>query len=184
MRLRDLVVVCVIVIGTGFAVSAEAAAWRFGYADLDGDPSISASVLNLHGYDVASVADARAEDAITGRIAVDFGTEGGFRTTLGRTSETESAAGASDLFGLAFAALSDPGANPSTLYFHSWARYVDAAKRTGGSDLVDPLVADLISVIDNFLSPVPIPASLPLFGAAIAGLGILGWRRKRLAKPI
>ncbi len=28
------------------------------------------------------------------------------------------------------------------------------------------------------VAPVPIPAALPLFGAALAGLGIVGWRKR------
>ena len=31
------------------------------------------------------------------------------------------------------------------------------------------------------ISPVPLPAALPLFGSALAMLGIVGWRRKRRA---
>jgi len=29
------------------------------------------------------------------------------------------------------------------------------------------------------VSPVPIPAALPLFAAALSGLGLLGWRKKK-----
>lgn len=32
------------------------------------------------------------------------------------------------------------------------------------------------------LSVVPLPAALPLFGSALAGLGLLGWRRRVLAR--
>lgn len=31
------------------------------------------------------------------------------------------------------------------------------------------------------VSPVPLPAALPLFGAALAGMGLLGWRRRTAA---
>jgi hypothetical protein len=30
----------------------------------------------------------------------------------------------------------------------------------------------------TMVAPVPIPAALPLFGAALAGLGIVGWRKR------
>ncbi|GMQ87922.1 MAG: hypothetical protein BMS9Abin08_1136 [Gammaproteobacteria bacterium] len=33
----------------------------------------------------------------------------------------------------------------------------------------------------DFISPVPIPAALPLFLSALTGLGFIGWRGKRLA---
>ena len=31
------------------------------------------------------------------------------------------------------------------------------------------------------VAPIPIPAALPLFATALAGMGLIGWRRKRLA---
>jgi len=35
---------------------------------------------------------------------------------------------------------------------------------------------------DNIvLSPIPLPAALPLFATALSGMGLLGWRRKRKA---
>ena len=34
-------------------------------------------------------------------------------------------------------------------------------------------------VAEIFASPVPIPAALPLFATAIAGLGLVGWRKKK-----
>ncbi len=58
-------------------------------------------------------------------------------------------------------------------------------------DLCDSswLVAGIVGLTrgdDNFwavptLSPVPLPAALPLFGSALAMLGIVGWRRRRQA---
>ena len=42
-----------------------------------------------------------------------------------------------------------------------------------GNSNSDPII--------NGPSPVPLPAALPLFGSALAMLGIVGWRRRRLA---
>ena len=36
----------------------------------------------------------------------------------------------------------------------------------------------------NNLSQVPLPATLPLFATGLAGLGLLGWRRKKKAAPL
>jgi hypothetical protein len=36
----------------------------------------------------------------------------------------------------------------------------------------------------NNLSQVPLPAALPLFASGLAGLGLLGWRRKKKAAPL
>ena len=42
----------------------------------------------------------------------------------------------------------------------------------------------LTEVVDNInftVSPVPLPAALPLFLAALSALGFCGWRRRRMA---
>jgi hypothetical protein len=35
--------------------------------------------------------------------------------------------------------------------------------------------------ISGLLAPIPLPATLPLFATGLAGLGLLGWRRKKAA---
>jgi hypothetical protein len=37
------------------------------------------------------------------------------------------------------------------------------------------------AVRDGDIAAVPLPAALPLFGSALAGLGLIGWRRRKLA---
>ena len=52
------------------------------------------------------------------------------------------------------------------------------ASLTGGS--TEGLTADF----DNLsvtITQTPLPAALPLFATGLAGLGLLGWRRKRKA---
>ena len=36
-------------------------------------------------------------------------------------------------------------------------------------------------VVSPTVSEVPLPAALPLFASGLAGLGLLGWRRKKKA---
>ena len=59
-----------------------------------------------------------------------------------------------------------------------WAPDVDA-----GGDLVTIILPSSTSTFwaNPTLAPVPLPAALPLFGSALAMLGIFGWRRKRRA---
>lgn len=48
--------------------------------------------------------------------------------------------------------------------------------------MIATLVADggqAISIRDAVVSPVPLPAALPLFAAAIGGMGLAGWRSRR-----
>ena len=44
-----------------------------------------------------------------------------------------------------------------------------------GVDLVQPYA------VPTLASAIPLPAALPLFGSALAMLGIIGWRRRRQA---
>ena len=44
------------------------------------------------------------------------------------------------------------------------------------------VISGMITVATT--SPVPLPATLPLFATGLAGLGLLGWRRKKKAAPL
>jgi len=43
------------------------------------------------------------------------------------------------------------------------------------------IVADIRNLVVTPISPIPLPAAFPLFATALAGMGLLGWRRKRKA---
>jgi hypothetical protein len=49
---------------------------------------------------------------------------------------------------------------------------------------ISPGVADDVGAVTGSANPTPLPAALPLFGTALGGLGLLGWRRKWKAQVI
>ena len=48
-----------------------------------------------------------------------------------------------------------------------------------GSD-ADSFTLDVVAPVTN----TPLPAGLPLFASGLAALGLLGWRRKRMARRV
>ncbi len=55
------------------------------------------------------------------------------------------------------------------------------ANSVGLGDNFNTYAVFSLSTNGNGVSPVPLPAALPLFGSALAMLGMVGWRRKRWA---
>jgi len=51
-----------------------------------------------------------------------------------------------------------------------------AGSWTAAGTQVDPM-----ALIGGTVSPVPLPAALPLFATGLGALGLLGWRRKEAA---
>lgn len=43
-------------------------------------------------------------------------------------------------------------------------------------------ISGTVTILSENVSPTPLPAALPLFGAALAGLGGVGWIRKKAGK--
>jgi len=54
---------------------------------------------------------------------------------------------------------------------------------TGGTTEADRLSKDFY-ISGAEVSPVPLPAALPLFATGLGGLGLLGWRRKKKAAAV
>ncbi len=51
----------------------------------------------------------------------------------------------------------------------------------GGINTACPITGANLGTYDLVVTHVPLPAALPLFGSALAMLGIVGWRRRRQA---
>ena len=105
----------------------------------------------------------------------------GIRTTYTETAEVWGGTGfdGTNLLG-AMLLGSITNINPTaTVLFggiYSFLMIVDTS--TGGSDR-DGFDINSISV-----AAVPLPAGIALLGAGLAGLGVMGWRKKRSAHPV
>ena len=62
-----------------------------------------------------------------------------------------------------------PNVNSEPFY----AKYEFASSFTGNA-------TNTVEKLSAVIKPVPIPAALPLFGAALAGLGVFGWRKRKV----
>jgi hypothetical protein len=70
-----------------------------------------------------------------------------------------------------------------------WTYFVLFVTATGSDTLTfsfmdNPAFIALDNVDVSAVAATPIPAALPLFATGLAGLGLLGWRRKRRAQAI
>jgi hypothetical protein len=73
-----------------------------------------------------------------------------------------------DLRGVEYSAIADGVTSLYDVWFQSGTYYENYTPLTSGTV--------------GSVSPVPLPPALPLFGAAIVGVGLLGWRKQRQAK--
>jgi hypothetical protein len=70
-----------------------------------------------------------------------------------------------------------------------WTNFVLFVTATGSDTLTfgfrdDPAYIALDNIDVSAVAATPLPAALPLFATGLAGLGLLGWRRKRRAQAI
>lgn len=61
------------------------------------------------------------------------------------------------------------------LFDASWVNLDSVSFTAGGNAAFDNIV------LDTTVTPVPLPAALPLFAGGLGLLGLFGWRRKRMA---
>jgi len=57
-------------------------------------------------------------------------------------------------------------------------RELEGKLEPGGGD-IKFIFADDFSFAQSTISPVPLPAALPLYGTGLAIMGFIGWHRKR-----
>ena len=199
MKFRQLAAAGAVASACVVSGAAQAATLNFDYSGLDGTnlitvvgtvttdaitPSISYSGAsgtgpNLFGYDVVSIAGTRTEDGVTQQITGLVGAAGTIQWVGPSTSPVSlqpgwyydnivygsNAPSGVDLRGVEYSAIA-PGGVTSLydVWFQSGTYYENYTPLTSGS-----------------VSPVPLPPALPLFGAAIVGVGLLGWRKQRQA---
>jgi MSHA biogenesis protein MshQ len=74
-----------------------------------------------------------------------------------------------------------PGIDSSAQFIWSNALLADPNGACGGDQIHGCTVDFSTPITPTTPSAVPLPAALPLFATGLAGLGLLGWRRKRKA---
>jgi hypothetical protein len=179
--------------------AAQASTYDFDYSGLDGTntinvvgtvttdavtPSVSysgasATGPNLKGYDVISIAGTRTEDGVTQQITGLVGSAGTVQWVAPSTNPVSlqpgwyydnivygsNAPSGVDLRGVEYSAIADGVTSLYDVWFQAGTYFENYTPLTSGS----------------VVSAVPLPPALPLFGAAIIGVGLLGWRKQRQA---
>jgi hypothetical protein len=195
MKLHQTLAACGILSASLLAVEAHAATLDFDYSGLDGTNTItvvgtvvtsgtaplvsysgaSGTGPNLFGYDVISIAGTRTENGVVQTISGLIGTAGTIQWVAPSTSPVSlepgwyydnviygsSSPSTVDYRGIEYAAIAGGVTSLYDVYFSSGTYFENYTPLTNGS-----------------VSAVPLPPTLPLFGAAIVGLGIFGWRRR------
>jgi hypothetical protein len=196
MNIRRTIAVSAVALASALSAQAEAATWNFSYTGVDGLNTIvetgtvttdnTAPLItyqgaggagpSLFGYDVVGIAGTRSEGGVTQQITGLVGTAG-FVQWVPPSSDPVSlepgwyydnifygSGGPSwvDLRGVEYAAISNGVTSLYDVYFAN-GTYFENYTPLGGAAV----------------SAAPLPAALPLFGAALVGLGIFGWRKRR-----
>jgi hypothetical protein len=204
MKLRQIVVAGALASARVVSGAAQAATLNFDYSGLDGanlitvvgtvatdsiTPSISYSDAsgtspNLFGYDIISIAGTRTESGVTQQISGLIGAAGTIQWVAPSTSPVSlqpgwyydnivygsNAPSGVDLRGVEYSAIADGVTSLYDVWFQSGTYYENYTPLTSGSV--------------GSISPVSLPPALPLFGAAIIGVGLLGWRKQRQTNEV
>lgn len=132
--------------------------------------------LNLGGTTISGPnslgADSSTFDDFSGQIDIQFTGGLSYLDVTFSIFNTPYEAKAFDINGTLLSTLSSAG-GALTQFFDFSGFLVNKIEVTGDFYAIDDLS------FNNNISAVPLPAGLPLYGAGIALLGFMGWRRKR-----
>ena len=203
MNLRHILAAGVIATAAITSVEAEAATWTFNYSGIDGSSGNTITTVGtlisntvapkitylgasgtgpaVYGFDIASITGTRTEGGVVQTITGIYGSAGTVQWVAPGSDPLTLAPGwyfdnivydgsaptKFDLRGVEFAAMANGVTSLYDLYVSNGTFFENFTPLANGS-----------------VSPVPLPPALPLFGAVIIGLGIYGWRRKRLRVAI